>query len=128
MEVDLSEVPSAVRVEMDRIFREDFNGKLVAALERQRRAAAFYRAMEPHAVDGIGELKMVVDPFLHGMYRSVYGQRCFEDPEWVEYFLKHSPEARVRSTGTRVQVGPGTGVSGRTVKRWDEAGQRVKSS
>ena len=122
MTVDLSKVPHAVRVKMDELIRKDFDLHLLKALERQNKAAAHYWRHQPRSVDGIGGLKMVLDPVFDAMYRRKYGHQWLDDEDRVKWCLKKAENAaaKVKSGGTgKIQVGyRGVGGRGRVVKRY----------
>lgn len=58
----------------------------------------------PRAVDGIGEQKLAISPTLFIHYKTVE-QLDFSNPRDIRWFGNRFPEARVTSTGTRLQVG-----------------------
>ena len=62
---------------------------------RQRQIAKEVRQREYRYVDGLGQLKAIVDPVLEAGTRDMYGRQAFHDPDHLNYILKEHPELRV---------------------------------
>ena len=62
---------------------------------RQRQIAREVRQREYRYVDGLGQLKAIVDPVLEAGTRDIYGRHSFHDPDHLNYILKEHPELRV---------------------------------
>ena len=104
--VDLSALPQEVRSKIDQIFREDHEVKLLRALEEQKRLAAEFSRQRPRSIDGIGEQKMALHPYIDACNRAIVGsQRWSNDQDLREWYLRRYPEARVKSGGTKTQIG-----------------------
>ena len=57
------------------------------------------------SVDGIGRLRMRVDPTLYHYWGHKLGYGCWKDSQFLREVERDNPEVRVKSGGTRLQVG-----------------------
>jgi hypothetical protein len=105
MLIDLSQVPHGIRTKMDKILRDEYAAKSVQAQIRQRRAAKFLHDNRPRSIDGLGEQTMVLDPHIADNQSLARGVNWRQDEDYVRWYQKQNPETRVRSTGTKTQVG-----------------------
>src|SRR4030095_4151060 len=69
--------------------------QLERALYAQRQLAIENSKREMRFVDGAGQHRMSVDPFLHELMRRRYGEKCWQDPDFKNDCWKKSPELRV---------------------------------
>ncbi len=60
---------------------------------------------DTRSVDGIGRLRMRIDPTLYHAWGTKYGYDCWKDSQFLNEVERDNPEVRVKSTGTRLQVG-----------------------
>lgn len=104
--IDLSQLDPTVRTRLDQLFRADHQVSLMRAMAEQKRLAQQVHQHRPRSVDGVGEQTMILHPYLDVCNRAIVGShRWSNDRELRAWYLKKYPEARVRSTGTRDQVG-----------------------
>jgi hypothetical protein len=108
MEIDLSNLSAATRQKVDEIFRTDFDLNLLKAVRRQTAIAARNHLDRPRAQDGFGERVFVIDAYIDALWRNFYGPNYTEDRDLMRFLAKRNPEIKVRSQGTRVQVGYST--------------------
>jgi hypothetical protein len=57
------------------------------------------------SIDGIGRLRMRIDPTLYHAWGTKLGYGCWKDSQFLREIERDNPEVRVKSTGTRLQVG-----------------------
>jgi hypothetical protein len=105
MEIDLSRLDASTRNTVDKIFREDFDLKVLKAIQNQTKVAAINHLHRPHAKDGFGERTLMIDPMFDAMWRQYYGSCYTHDQDLLKFLLKRNPEIGLRSLGTRIQVG-----------------------
>jgi len=103
MEIDLSNLPAALRQKMDDIFRRDFDLKVLKAIERQQRIAQ-QRRDKAH---WHGELKpeFEIDPFVDSIWRQFYGHNYTENPDLMKFLAKRNEEIALRARSRKIQVG-----------------------
>jgi len=103
---------------------------LLEAILEEKQAAAYSRQVQGgRAIEGIGQHTMAIAQGEYYKAQMHYGRQCWEDKSFRDYYLRKTPEARVKSKGTRFQVGwrcPGPGLepvwqgSVREVKKYPE--------
>lgn len=93
-----------MREQIAKIFREDFETKLLGAIEEQKRAAAFYHNSPPAWMEGIGERVMAVDPLLDWIARQKFGDAAL-DPDFWKWARRNEPAFQVRSVSPKTMVG-----------------------
>lgn len=71
---------------------------------RQRRIAKDSQA-DLRSVDGIGRLRMRIDPTLYHAWGQRLGYDCWRDSQFLKEVERDNPEVRVRCGATRLQVG-----------------------
>ena len=80
---------------------EVYRRQLEFAIHAQKQTAIESSRRETRFVNGVGQHKMVIDPFLHGLMRRRYGEDCWQDPDFVKDCWKKTPELRVPSPKPR---------------------------
>jgi len=105
MIVDLSQLPEKVRHTLDEMYKLDWEIKRAKAIQEEKCLAKFWHANRPRSSDGIGEQTMCVHPFVDAAWRRARGPDVWADKDFREWFLRNSPESRVRATGTKTMVG-----------------------
>jgi hypothetical protein len=117
---------------------EMFRWQLELALWRQRGIAQENAQREMRWVDGLGQHKISIDPFLQGVMRRRYGEECWKDPDFVSDCLKKTPELRaprpaqrfIPIDGFRARSGAGNGARANpaTVVVCSDASQGIPSA
>jgi len=104
---DLSHLPHDLRISIREKLGNEEAARLAVAKANQIRMQKIYSdAAQPGTTkDGFGPCTMIMDRGLAAQYRLMFGERCFEDQEWVKWMLRQSPEMKVRAVGTKIQVG-----------------------
>jgi len=121
MEIDLSQLSQGTRAKVDEIFRRDFDLKVLKAVRRQTRAAAVNHLCRPRAKEGFGERTFEIDAYIDALWRNFYGKSYTEDKDLMRFLAKRNPEIRVRSLGTRIQVGWAPGEKSRWRRKYERA-------
>lgn len=103
MEVDLSQLPHEVRRKMDDIFRNDFDLKLLKAVEAQKRTAQLRRDNVRWNTDMKPELE--INPVIDSFWRRVYGHNYTENPDLMKFLARRNEEIRVNARSPKIQVG-----------------------
>lgn len=105
--VDISELPKNLRESIRANAVRDEEAKYQMAKVRQTRIAKFFHDHQPRSIDGIGEQTLAIDPFFVGYLQS-QGVDFWGDPDVKKWLDKRHAEFRVKSTGTKTQVGYGS--------------------
>jgi hypothetical protein len=120
--VDLTRLPKGIRDNIHRVCTDDNAMAAMHAKVRQQQIAKFYHDNTPRSMDGIGGQVMAMDPYWLNYFRWQLGTEAVQqDSDIKKWILKRHPEFRVRSGGTRIQVGfgdCGAGASRRYTKRY----------
>jgi hypothetical protein len=78
--------------------------RYVAMHARQQAIAQDLQQNEHKSVNGLGQHYMRIDAETYFQCRGLYGDDCWNDPEFVEAFHRDNPACRVKTTrGTRGQ-------------------------
>jgi hypothetical protein len=72
---------------------------------RQAEAAA---SGEHRSIEGIGRLRLNIDPLYYHFWGKKLGYQCWRDPQFLREFERDNPQCRVKCGGTKLQVGFGT--------------------
>ena len=87
-----------------------------AEINNKRLGAANHREHTRKSVDGLGRLRMEVDPTSYHFWGHKLGYECWKDKGFLREYERDNPECRVDCGGTRLQVGYGSGASARSVR------------
>lgn len=97
--------------ELDKFVRNEHIAERVLAETRQRQIAAEL-GQDRRAINGLGRPRMEVDNYSLHYWGSRLGYGCWRDPQFIREFERDNPACRVKSTGTKLQVGYGSLSSG----------------
>lgn len=111
MEVDLSQLDLKTRQRMDEIFRQDFDLKILKAIEEQTRTAKLLEHGVPWK-DDFGPMQHSINPVIDTWWRQFYGHNYTENPDLMRFLARRNPEITVRARSAKIMVGY-TGRSGR---------------
>lgn len=105
--VDISHLPLETRRAIVRTVREESAARRALAMQRQLMIKQQYdRAAQLGTTkDGFGPVTEAWDSAYMSYIREVYGDDTFDDPDKRKWALRHTPEAKVRPYGTKIQVG-----------------------
>lgn len=100
----LDDLPGELRLAVIKEFQKGIQKDWVKAGIDQKRIAKDSQR-DIRSVDGIGRLRMRIDPTLYHAWGTRLGYDCWKDSQFLREVERDNPEVRVRSTGTRLQVG-----------------------
>jgi len=97
----LDDLPGELRLAVIKEFQKGIQKDWVKAGIDQKRIAKDSQR-DIRSVDGIGRLRMRIDPTLYHTWGTKYGYDCWKDSQFLKEVERDNPEVRVRSTGTRL--------------------------
>lgn len=100
----LDDLPGELRIAVIKEFQKGIQKDWVKAGIDQKRIAKDSQR-DIRSVDGIGRLRMRIDPTLYHAWGTRLGYDCWRDGQFLREIERDNPEVRVKSGGTRLQVG-----------------------
>ncbi len=100
----LDDLPGEMRLAVIKELQSGIQKDWVQAGIQQKRIAKDSER-ETRAIDGIGRLRMRIDPTLYHAWGTKYGYDCWKDSQFLREVERDNPEVRVRCGATRLQVG-----------------------
>jgi len=100
----LDDLPGDLRRAVIKEFESGIQKDWVQAGIQQKRIAKDSQT-DLRSVDGIGRLRMRIDPTLYHAWGTKYGYDCWKDSQFLKEIERDNPEVRVKCGGTRLQVG-----------------------
>jgi hypothetical protein len=100
----LNDLPGDLRRAVIKEFESGIQKDWVQAGIQQQRIAKDSQT-DLRSVDGIGRLRMRMDPTLYHAWGTKYGYDCWKDSQFLKEIERDNPEVRVKCGGTRLQVG-----------------------
>jgi hypothetical protein len=100
----LNDLPGDLRRAVIKEFESGIQKDWVQAGIQQKRIAKDSQT-EIRSIDGIGRLRMRIDPTLYHAWGTKYGYDCWKDSQFLKEVERDNPEVRVKCGGTRLQVG-----------------------
>ena len=101
----LDDLPGDLRFQVVNEFKSGYRKEWVNAGIQQKKIAKQTSINDFRSVDGIGRLRMRVDPTLYHYWGHKLGYGCWKDSQFLREIERDNPEVRVKSGGTRLQVG-----------------------
>jgi hypothetical protein len=101
----LDDLPGDLRSQVVNEFKTGYRKEWVNAGIQQKKIAKQTSINDFRSVDGIGRLRMRVDPTLYHYWGHKLGYGCWKDSQFLREVERDNPEVRVKSGGTRLQVG-----------------------
>lgn len=86
-------------------FRTGISKQIVDATIEQKRIAKDNNSRDFRSIEGIGRLRMRIDPTLYHKWGQKYGYDCWKDNQFLNEIERDNPEVRVKCGGTRLQFG-----------------------
>ncbi len=86
-------------------FRTGISKQIVDATIEQKRIAKDNNSHNFRSIEGIGRLRMRIDPTLYHKWGQKYGYDCWKDNQFLKEVERDNPEVRVKCGGTRLQFG-----------------------
>mgnify|MGYP001587434522 FL=1 len=90
--------------ELNKIFTDQHRAENVMARLRQRHVAHSLNR-ERKSLNGLGRVRMEVDPYVYHYWGNRLGYQCWRDPQFLREMERDNPEMRVKCSGTKTQVG-----------------------
>ena len=104
--INLSQLPPATaHAVIKGLQHEDKAKHDLGVLEQLKLKRMMDQAMAPGMNTNLGRASMILSPAQRAMACRLYGDKCFADPDFSKFLLKHHPEFRIRDCGTRIQSG-----------------------
>jgi len=95
--------PATVRA-LEELARQEWEFEAMKAQRRQELEAA--SRLEMNAVNGLGAVRRNIDAFAFHDWAAKEGTyACWKDDDFNRYIDRIAPETKVKSTGTKIQVG-----------------------
>ena len=82
-----------------------------AEINNRRLGTANSSGQNRNGIEGLGRLRMEVDPTSYHFWGQKLGYQCWKDKEFLRRYEQQVPQARVRGGATRLQVGYGSAPS-----------------
>jgi hypothetical protein len=101
----MDDLPGNLRQQVVEELKTGHRKEWVNAGIQQKKIAKQTSINEFKSVDGIGRLRMRVDPTLYHYWGHKVGYGCWKDAQFLREIERDNPEVRVKSGGTRLQVG-----------------------
>jgi len=101
----VDDLPGNLRQQVIEELKTGHKKEWVNAGIQQKKIAKQTSINEFKSVDGIGRLRMRVDPTLYHYWGHKLGYGCWKDAQFLREIERDNPEVRVKSGGTRLQVG-----------------------
>jgi hypothetical protein len=101
----VDDLPGNLRQQVIEELKTGHKKEWVNAGIQQKKIAKQTSINEFKSVDGIGRLRMRVDPTLYHYWGHKVGYGCWKDAQFLREIERDNPEVRVKSGGTRLQVG-----------------------
>jgi hypothetical protein len=101
----MDDLPGNIRQQVIQELKEGHRKEWVNAGIEQKKIARQTHINEFKAVEGIGRLRMRIDPTLYHYWGHKVGYGCWKDAQFLREIERDNPEVRVKSGGTRLQVG-----------------------
>ena len=100
----LDDLPGELRIAVIKEFQRGIQKDWVQAGIDQKRIAKDSQR-DIRSIDGMGRLRMRIDPTLYHAWGTRLGYDCWRDGQFLREVERDNPEVRVKSGGTRLQVG-----------------------
>lgn len=98
-------IPSHLKKAVLEELKTGYQRELVNAGIHHQRIAQDTHKTQHKSVDGIGRLRMRIDPTLYHHWGAKYGYGCWRDSAFLKEVERDNPEVRVKCGGTRLQFG-----------------------
>lgn len=103
IQFDISDLPQDVRRELI----QGEHVRRVADLEEahKRQAQIARQAGEHRSMDGLGRVRMMLDPAVFHYWGDRIGYACWRDPGFLREFERDNEAVRVKCGGTKIMLG-----------------------
>lgn len=100
----LDTMPGDLRRAVIKEFSTGYHKELVNAEIQQKRIARD-TGHDRKSIEGVGRLRMRIDPTLYHHWGQKLGYACWSDKGFLKEVERDNPEVRVKCGGTRLQFG-----------------------
>ena len=114
----LKQTPGWLIDELNKIISREENFEKFAARRRQRQHAAAL-GQNRKSAEGLGRVRMEVDPVVYHYWGRKLGYTCWKDKTFLREMERDNPELRVKCAGTKLQVGYGS-LSSRAQRKFSK--------
>jgi len=97
-------IPADLVPALEAEFRRGWLMEAVKAEARSQMTAKLNQEKRK-AIDGIGRMRLNIDPTYYHAYGQGLGYQCWNDKGFLNWFEKKHPEFKVNCGGTKLQVG-----------------------
>lgn len=104
----LDTIPGVLRNQVLEEFRRGYHIEAVKSAINNRNIGIVNRQFERKSINGVGRLRMSIDPTYYHHFGQMYGYDCWRDKQFLNDVEKINPQLKVKCGGTKVQVGFGT--------------------
>ena len=99
----LDDMPANLRGAVVEELTNKLHGERAKAVMEQAQVAK--ELGEQKALEELGRARLNIHPFYFHHFGQKYGYECWRDSQFVHDFERDFPAARVKSSGTKIQVG-----------------------
>ena len=93
--------------------RTGFHREAVLSAINNKRQGIYNREVKHRSLEGLGRLRLNVDPTSYHFWGTKLGYECWRDKQFLREYERDNPAAKVDCGGTRLQVGFGSAPSNR---------------
>ena len=101
----LAEIPGELHQAIINEFKTGVLKEMVESRVNHQRIAQHNHSNSFKSVEGLGRLRMSVDPWHFHNYGQRYGYDCWKDKGFLKDVEKVHPELKAKCGGTKIQVG-----------------------
>lgn len=104
----LAEMPEDLVDGLIKEIQTGWNMEAVSAEINNKRLGVANSSSQRNAIEGLGRLRMEIDPTSFHYWGQRLGYDCWKDQDFLRRYEQQVPECRVNCGGTRLQVGYGS--------------------
>lgn len=117
---NLTELPIEIRKKVAEICTNEFTVQAQMAKIRQQKIAKFHADHQGRAIEGMGGQEMAIDPWLVSYFQQQHHTSFWSDMDFREWLKKRFDFVRVKTGGTKIQVGFSGVAAAATKKRYSK--------
>lgn len=97
-------LPEGLGAALETEFRRGWEFEKAQAEARQGKLGKI-NAKDHRSIDGLGEMIARIDSSSYHYWTHKEGADCWSDKSFMNAYLRDNPQARVKSGGTKIQIG-----------------------
>lgn len=97
-------LPEGIGAALEREIRTGWELEKAATYARQGKLGQ-YNSQTHRSIDGLGQCVANIDATSYFSWIGKEGSECWGDKGFMDSYLRDNPQARVKSVGTKIQVG-----------------------